>query len=404
MDALYEVQKDLHKQIKNSYINFQKKGAAKMTLVTANTRLKGLEGWYTQFENNHKKALSFVSDSPVHDYFKTHLSDQATDDYFDRKGEFLQFIEDVKGSAAENDLVIAAPPPPNQIQMTSIDHQSLPKVTLPKFNGLHSQWENFRDLFRSIVHRRHDLDPSVKYVHLRSSLSGEALERIKAIPISSEHYDRAWNTLLKHYDNKRRTVNSLVSKLFNVQPMKSETASELQRIWMEINGPIESLGVLGRTNEEIGNDLLVHLFVMQFDANTKKDWKKSIGKENDSPCTLDQVKEFVESQLENLESPEDTRESIRSQSTNSSLSAKGKSKSKSRTEYESGTAHALQTVHKDSSAKPLKCCLCNNDHPIHKCEIFRKKSVLDRQQFVKSKCLCFNCLSHRHSSSNCCKF
>ena len=140
---------------------------------------------------------------------------------------------------------------------------------------------------------------------------------------------------------------------------------------------------------------------MQFDANTKKDWKKSIGKENDSPCTLDQVKEFVESQLENLESPEDTRESIRSQSTNSSLSAKGKSKSKSRTEYESGTAHALQTVHKDSSAKPLKCCLCNNDHPIHTCEIFRKKSVLDRQQFVKSKCLCFNCLSHRHSSSNC---
>ena len=90
--------------------------------------------------------------------------------------------------------------------------------------------ENFRDLFRSIVHRRTDLDPSVKYVHLRASLTGEALERIKSIPISAEHYDRAWSTLIKHYENKRRTVNTLVSKLFNVQPMRSETASELQHI------------------------------------------------------------------------------------------------------------------------------------------------------------------------------
>ena len=213
---------------KNSYANFRKKGVEKMTLVAANTRLKGHESWYTQFENNHKRILGLAQENAAHEYFKSHLCDQVTDEYFDRKGEFLQFIEDEKVAARANTTTPPTSPAFNLTQVSMINHQSLPKITLPKFHGLQSEWENFRDLFRSIVHRRTDLDSSVKYVHLRSSLSDEALERIKSIPISAEHYDKAWTALIKHYDNKRRTVNILVSKLFNVQPMKSETASELQ--------------------------------------------------------------------------------------------------------------------------------------------------------------------------------
>ena len=399
MNALYELQKDLHKHIKNSYSNFRKKGAEKMSLVAANTLLKGLESWYTQFVNNHKKILDVSQDHAAHDYFKSHFCDQVTDEYFDRKGKFLQFIEDEKGVATAN----ATTPQTLALhltQMTSVDHQSLPKITLPKFHGLQSEWENFRHLLRSIVHRRTDLDTSVKYVHLRSSLSDEALERIKSIPISAEDYERAWTALFKHYDNKRRAVNILVSKLFNVQPMKSETASELQRVWMEINGSLESLKALGRTDEEIGNDLLVHLFVTHFDANTKKDWMKSVGKENDSPCILKQVREFVEAQLENLESPEDTRELHRSQSANANSHSKGKSKPRPKTENESSTAHALQAVNKDSPVKLFKCSICSGDHPIYKCESFLKKSVSERLQFVKSKSLCFNCLGSKHPTKN----
>ena len=167
-----------------------------MTLVAANTRLKRLESWYTQFETNHKKILSLAGEHSAHEYFKTNLCDQANDDYFDRKGEFVQFIEDGKRIEREN-----SPPSPtfpilHTTQMTSIDHQSLPKVILPKFHGLQSQWENLRKLFRSIVDRRTDLDPSVKYVHLRSSLSGETLERI---PISAEYYASIILTSMEHF-------------------------------------------------------------------------------------------------------------------------------------------------------------------------------------------------------------
>ena len=245
-----------------------------MSRVTAQTRLNGLEHWYAQFEANHTKILCLSGDQSDHEYSKSHLSDQVTDDYFDREGEIAQFIEDAKQLEAEKNPPPQTFPVPQMLQRPAIDQNSLPKINLPKFTGLQSQWENFRDLFRSIVHRRTDLDSAVKYVHLKSSISGEALERIKSIPISAEHYERVCNTLLKHYDNKRRTVNNFILKLFNVQPVKPETVSELQRIFMDLTGPLESLKSLGRTGEQLGNDLFVHLFVKQFDANTKKDWKK----------------------------------------------------------------------------------------------------------------------------------
>ena len=143
MYALYELQKDLHKQIKNSYSNFKKKGAAKMSRITAQTRLNGLERWYAQFEANHAKILCFSEDQSDHEYFKSHLSDQVTDDYFDRKGEFAQFIEDTKQLETERNPPVQSSPTPPILQRPAIDQHSLPKINLPKFTGLQSQWENF---------------------------------------------------------------------------------------------------------------------------------------------------------------------------------------------------------------------------------------------------------------------
>ena len=71
------------------------------------------------------------------------------------------------------------------LNSVSVETQSLPKMNLPKFSGTFAEWENFRDLFRSVVHRRTDLDASIKYYHLRTNLTGEALDQIKSIPLQA---------------------------------------------------------------------------------------------------------------------------------------------------------------------------------------------------------------------------
>ena len=115
---------------------------------------------------------------------------------------------------------------------------SLPKMDLPKFSGKLSDWENFRDVFRSIIYRRKDLSPIMKLHYLHTHLTGEALEKIKSLSITNDNYDRAWAALVEYYENHRRIVGSHIAEIFSVKSMKS--------IAREIFNPIASLNSLNR--------------------------------------------------------------------------------------------------------------------------------------------------------------
>ena len=80
----------------------------------------------------------------------------------------------------------AATVAPSSAQTSNISFESLLKVDLPKFFGKFSDWENFRDVFRAVIHRREDLSPIMKLHFLRTNLTGEALEKIKSLPISND--------------------------------------------------------------------------------------------------------------------------------------------------------------------------------------------------------------------------
>ncbi|KAG8239391.1 hypothetical protein J437_LFUL019059 [Ladona fulva] len=48
---------------------------------------------------------------------------------------------------------------------------SLPKIKIPQFSGAFTDWEAFRDLFKSIVHDREDISPTEKFSYLKTALS-----------------------------------------------------------------------------------------------------------------------------------------------------------------------------------------------------------------------------------------
>ena len=83
-----------------------------------------------------------------------------------------------KGTAQEAST--SATTLPVTAQPTNVSFQSLPKIDLPKFSGKFSDWENFRDVFRSIIYRREDLSLIMKLHYLCTRLTGEALEKIKS--------------------------------------------------------------------------------------------------------------------------------------------------------------------------------------------------------------------------------
>ena len=127
----------------------------------------------------------------------------------------------------------------------------------------------------------------MKLHYLRTHLSGDALEKIKSLPIAGDNYERAWTSLIEYYENQRRIVSSHVSEIFSVKPMKTDSSSEIKRIYREVYNPIASLTSLYRA-DSLGSDLMAHFTLKQLDLNTRKEWERHISDSVVSP-TLEQL-------------------------------------------------------------------------------------------------------------------
>ena len=168
MEEFHDKQISLQTKIANSFQNFKSKGKDNMTKGYAESRLAGLERHYTTFQVNPEKIMHLKELDKKHIYFTSKLCDLVEDSFCDRRGDFLDFLETFKAKGAAQDASTSATTLPVTAQSTNVSFQSLPKIDLPKF----SDWENFRDVFRSIIYRREDLPPIMKLHYLRIHITG----------------------------------------------------------------------------------------------------------------------------------------------------------------------------------------------------------------------------------------
>ena len=243
MEEFLEKQMSLQAKIANSFQNFKSKGKENMKKGYVESRLTGLERNYTTFQLNHEKIMHLKELDKEHIYFTSKLYNLVEDSFYDFRGDFLDFLETYKAKGAAQ-ASTSAPALPVTAQPTNVSFQSLRKIDLPKFSGKFSDWENFRDVFRSIIHCREDLSPIMKLHYLRIHLTGEAFEKIKSHSITNDNYGRVWASLVDYYENQRRIVGSHIAEIFSVKSMKSDTSSEIERIAREIFNPIASLTLL----------------------------------------------------------------------------------------------------------------------------------------------------------------
>ena len=74
----------------------------------------------------------------------------------------------------------------------------LPQASMPKFDGCYEEWLSFKDAFTSMIGSQNDLRIQEKLQYLKSSLSGEAFNKIKIFGITDETFKRAWIYWKKH--------------------------------------------------------------------------------------------------------------------------------------------------------------------------------------------------------------
>ncbi|CAK9814097.1 hypothetical protein ANTPLA_LOCUS8069 [Anthophora plagiata] len=282
----------------------------------------------------------------------------------------------------------------------------LPKIDLPKFDGRLEKWVAFKDAFSTMIHSHPGLTDIQKLHYLRLSLSGKAESAIESFTISEDNYKAAWDQLIETYDNTRALV-----LLRDTPAMKDDTAKSIRDMINHMQSHIRSLEALGRSWEQIANDLLVSIAISRMNQGTKREWEQTL-----SDTMMPKIADIFR-YLRNASHRCRTDNS----STNAPIATANRASAANETASRYTAARTSPTLQRKSPAPSRKpssprttrrqtfvaashssCKIClTGSHPTYQCQKFLNMAVKDRLQVVHKINLCANCLQGDHPTEKC---
>ncbi|XP_052895602.1 uncharacterized protein LOC128302790 [Anopheles moucheti] len=164
----------------------------------------------------------------------------------------------------------------------------LPKMELPTFSGEITQWLTYKDRFTSMVHDVADLSDVLKLQYLLASLKGEAAQQFDHVQLIDGNYASTWKALTDRYDNSKVTRREYFKALVHLEPMTSDSVSELTRVVNEIKRLVRGME---RLKEPITHwdTPLVALTMLKLDKQQLLEWERA-----SADATEDKYKMMIE--------------------------------------------------------------------------------------------------------------
>ncbi|XP_029165665.1 uncharacterized protein LOC114936590 [Nylanderia fulva] len=385
MQDLLNKQARLRDYIAHSVENQRKQGRSRGGLVS---RIDLTDRYWEQFMQNDRELRRLgekaLADS---DYVRKDILGGVQEIYLQQRGELLDMQDELeRGMTARSVEVTRETPGAAVATSVAAPGVQLPRVPVPRFSGAFGEWRSYHDLFELLVRSNVALSAVQKMHYLKQGLSGEPERLIRNFGVTSENFESAWQKLCDRYNNKRLLVTAHLSALVDIASAKTETATEVQRVFDGVSEIRTFLHHLGRPVER-WDDWLVYLTVSKLDTATRRDWERLTNTERE-PLPWNTLSEFLEGKMRELHafSPSPST----SASSTPSAAATPKSGKTSR-------ARVLNV----SKSKPLPGKLYKETHFILHCPEFTKMTVAQRKAKVNAHQLCGNCLSSFHLARDC---
>ncbi|XP_036344786.1 uncharacterized protein LOC118754023 [Rhagoletis pomonella] len=258
----------------------------------------------------------------------------------------------------------------------------LPLLTLPRFSGAYTEWTNFYSMFTSIIDKDSDLTNIDKLQHLRSCLSGAALDTVRSLEINDALYNTALDLLQKRFDNKRLIFQAHVREIFGLERADSNV-TKLRELTDKVTAHIRALQSLA-SNGKIADGIIVQLVIQKLDKKTQAKWEES-SSISELP-SWDQLAMFLEKRCRTLENVEHSMQTPTGQAVKAT-------KNVSTGQRKSFVA---------SNGSKGVCVFCGSaEHAIYSCQRFANLSPNLRLREVKKLSLCLNCLKTGHQIRDC---
>jgi hypothetical protein len=100
---------------------------------------------------------------------------------------------------------------------SDVDHswyfgKSLPKLSLPKFDGDPLKWADWSGMFNSMIHSS-PMTNAEKIVHMQNSVVGRAKSEISGFGYAGDMYHNAYDTLRERFGKRQFVVRAYIEKL-----------------------------------------------------------------------------------------------------------------------------------------------------------------------------------------------
>ena len=244
----------------------------------------------------------------------------------------------------------------------------LPKLTIAKFNGSHTDWLRFWNIYEAEIDRCSDMAAVTKFAYLKDLLEPKVRAGIDGLPFSSEGYERAKNILRNKYGKTSEIVNAYVQNIMGSPVISGANPARIHQFYEALSFNVQALETLGKLKEVNG---YVRMSIDKLSGirgdlvRTDENWQ-----EWDFPKFVYALQGWTERNPVTIISSDKTwRDS-----------------------------NAFNTQLDD--ARPRGCVYCDStDHKPHECT--KVSDPNERKKIFLKKRLCFNCAGDDHRASEC---
>uniref|UniRef100_A0A5S6QUD0 Retrotransposon gag domain-containing protein n=1 Tax=Trichuris muris TaxID=70415 RepID=A0A5S6QUD0_TRIMR len=150
----------------------------------------------------------------------------------------------------------------------------VPAANIEIFDGDPKCWPRFIAGFKSIVHDSLSSDVD-RLAILAQLLSPRLREGFAVLSSTPTMYHQVLQELQRMYGDPVAAVQSHAAALTSVEPLRSESLAELERFYLQVNGPVSILEVNGLHNE-LNSVILVSQVSCKLTLNLREKWAHQV--------------------------------------------------------------------------------------------------------------------------------
>lgn len=268
VDALCKLQADYVSRLKKMKDNFGKDNQTRKSLrVYYTSKLAKLGEHVSAFEENHRELVTLVpsGDQMTLNYFKKDLSQAFEDGQYD----FLIAVQ----AEYENKFPEERPPSSRDKSEHLSAHVNLPTISVPSFSGAHTEWKQFHDIFKSIVHSNEKLPGSHKFQYLLSAQSGEARDLVTGYDLSDDDYPKAWKALTTVYNDRPSMFIHIMNKFSSIEAVIKEHPEQLRELLKATSSCLKALEGVGVDRKAV-DAVITYYLICKLPADTLAYWEQ----------------------------------------------------------------------------------------------------------------------------------